>query len=159
MSAWFAARSLREKRLILVMLALLALTLIWAGIIRPVGDALSSARERQADAVTRLGQTRTEVDVVRAVQSRRGPAGIAGLSGTLADAVRGRADAAGFTLASLDPQADDRVHVTLTSARPAALVAWLARLERGGILIDSARMTDNGDRTVAADLVLKAQGR
>ncbi|SEM42559.1 general secretion pathway protein M [Sphingomonas gellani] len=152
---WFAARSLREQRLILVMLALLAVTVTWAGIIRPVGDALSSAQERQADAVTRLGETRAQVEAVRTAQALHGPA----LAGTLADTVRARADAAGFTLASLDPQADDRVHVTLSSARPGVLVAWLARLERAGVLIDSTRMTDNGDRTVSADLVLKAQGR
>jgi general secretion pathway protein M len=153
--SWFAGRSLREKRLILVMLALAALTLVWAGVIRPIGDALSSARERQADAATRLGETRARVDAIRGAQALRVPV----LTGAFADAVRARADAAGFTLGSLDVQGPDRVHATIISARPAALVPWLARIERAGILIDAARLTDNGDRTVAVDLVLRAQGR
>ena len=33
---WFDTRSLREKRLLLVMAALAVLTLVWGGIIRPV---------------------------------------------------------------------------------------------------------------------------
>lgn len=155
LSAWFAGRSLREKRLILVMAALAALTLVWAGIIRPVNDALSSARERQVDAASRLGDTRAEVEAVRASQALRGPVE----SGGVADLVRARADAAGFTLASLDVQGPDRVHVTVTSARPAALIPWLGRIERSGLLVESARLSDNGDRTVAVDLIIRAQGR
>ena len=57
---WFEGRSLREKRLLVAMAALAVLTLIWGAVIRPVGDGLSSARERHASAVTRLGDsTRT----------------------------------------------------------------------------------------------------
>ena len=44
MRNWFAGRSLRERRMILVMLALLAVTIVWGGIILPVRDGLSSAR-------------------------------------------------------------------------------------------------------------------
>ena len=51
--AWFAGRSLRERRLILVMVALLAVTIVWGLVIRPVRDGLSSTRERYADAVVR----------------------------------------------------------------------------------------------------------
>ncbi len=152
---WFAGRSPREKRLILAMLALAALTLVWAGIVRPVGDALSSARERQIDTATRLGETRAQVEAIRSAQAFR----VRPLTGSLADAVRVRADAAGFTLSSLDDQGGGRVHVTVASARPGALVPWLARLERAGMLVDAARMTDNGDRTLAVDLVIRAQGR
>ena len=153
--AWFASRSLRERRLILVMLALLALTIAWAGIIRPMGDALSEAKERQAGAAARLGETRARVAAVRSVQALRA----APLTGAFADVVRTRADAAGFTLASLDPQAADRVHATIASARPSALMPWLASLEAAGILVDSVALKDNGDRTVGVDMVLKAQGR
>ena len=53
---WFDGRSLREKRLLLVMGALLVVTLLWGGLLRPLGDGLSSARERHADAVIRLGE-------------------------------------------------------------------------------------------------------
>jgi len=153
--AWFNTRSLREKRLLLVMLALAALTLVWAGIIRPVGDGLSSARERHRTAVTRLASTQAAIDTLRQLQARR----TRPLTGTLADVVRAAANEAGFALANLDQQAPDRVHVGIQSARPGALVPWLARLERGGVLVDNARLTDNGDRTVGVDMTLKERGR
>lgn len=148
---WFAQRSKREQRLILVMLALAAVTLVWAGIIRPVDDGLASARERHAAAVDRLGETEVAVAALKAAGQRRA------LTGTLADTVRTRADAAGFAIATLDDQGGDRVHLTIQSARPGALDDWLATLERSGILVDAATLRDNGDRTVAADLVLKAR--
>lgn len=152
--AWFETRSLREKRLLLVMAALLVLTLVWYVIILPVGDALSSARARHADAVIRLGQTEDRVDAIRAIQRQRPPP----LTGSFADAVRARAAEAGFVLASLDEDGSDRVRVGIQSARPAALLPWLARLESAGILVDAVAFTDNGDRTVGVAMTLKARG-
>jgi len=152
---WFRARSLREKRLLLAMLALAVLTLVWGGIIRPLGDALASARERHADAVVRLARTEAAVETLRLIQARRARP----LTGALADVVRAEANEAGFALASLDQQAPDRVHVGIQSARAGALVGWLARLERSGVLVDNARLTDNGDRTVGVDLTLRERGR
>jgi general secretion pathway protein M len=149
---WFESRAPREKKLLLVMVALAVLTLVWAAIIRPVGDGLSSARERHADAVTRLGETQVQVAALRDIQRNRARP----LTGTLADVVRAEADQAGFALASLD-QDGTRVRVGIQSARPVALVAWLARLERIGILVDTATMTDNGDNTISAALTLKAR--
>lgn len=153
LKTWFDGRSLREKRMLLVMMALAVLTLVWGAIIRPVGDGLSSARERHASAVTRLGETQAQVAVLRDLQRRRPPP----LTGTLADVVRAQADQAGFALASLDPDGADRLRVGIPSAKPAALARWLARLERTGILVDAATMTNNGNRTVAATLTLKAR--
>ena len=153
--AWFLSRSLRERRLILAMLALAALTLVWGGIIRPLGDALSAARERHADAVVRLATTEAAVDTLRRIGARR----TRPLTGTLPDVVRAAANEAGFALASLDQQAPGRVHVGIQSARAGVLVGWLARLERAGVLVDNARLTDNGDRTVGVDLTLKERGR
>ncbi len=49
------------------------------------------------------------------------------------------------------------MRTTIRSARPGALTAWLARLERIGILVDTATLRDNGDRTVGVDLVLKVR--
>ena len=153
MIAWFHARSLREKRLVLVMLALLALTVIWYGVIRPLGDALSSERQRHADAVIRLGATEAQVEALREIGRLRP----APLTGTLADTVRARAADVGFAIASLDEDGPGRVRVGIAGARPAALTAWLARLEAAGILVDAATLTDKGDRTVGVQLVLKAR--
>lgn len=149
--AWFLARSLRERRLLLVMAGLLALTILWAGVILPVRNGLDTAHARYDDAVVRLATTRDAVDTIKAAGRRRP-------TGDLAAAIRGFADQAGFAIATLDEQGPGRVHLTIQSARPAAVAAWLARLEGGGILVDAATLRDNGDKTVGADLVLKARG-
>lgn len=154
MSRWFADRSLREKRLLVSMAALLVLTLVWLALIRPLGDALSTARQRHADAVVRLGRTAAAVAAIRA-GNRGGQAQAA----PLADIVRARAAEAGFAIASLDESGPNRVRVGIAGARPAALVPWLARLEAGGVLVDTATLTDKGDRTVGVQLVLKARAR
>ena len=152
MKAWFDGRSLREKRLILTMLGLLAVTIVWAGIILPVRDGLSSSRERHADAVLRLGETEAGVAALKAIQrSRPQP-----LGAPLADAIRARADAAGFALASLDPDGD-RIRIAIASAKPGALFGWIAGLEADGILIDGLSVSGNGDGTVTAQMTLKAR--
>ncbi|MDQ1159084.1 general secretion pathway protein M [Sphingomonas sp. SORGH_AS 950] len=148
---WFDGRSTREKRLLLVMAALMVVTLLWGGILRPLGDGLSGARERHADAVIRLGEAQAIADELR--QRRRRPA----LSGTLADTIRLSAEQAGFTLSGLTEDGPGRVRAQIASARGAALTPWLARLERGGVLVEQATLTDNGDRTLGVALVLRAR--
>ena len=152
--AWFATRSPREKRLILVMLALMAVVIVWAGIVLPVRDALSSARTRHADAAIRLGRAMAAVDAVKAIQR----AGATPLAGPLAAAVRSRAGEAGFTLATLDEDGPDRVRLTIATARPAALLAWAAALEREGMLIEALALTPNGDATVGVAMTLRGRG-
>ena len=152
---WFDARSLREKRLILTMLALAVLTFVWAGVIVPVGDALSSARERHGDAVIRLAETQARVDALNKLARARPPA----LAGGLDAAVRTSADAAGLPLQALNQMGPDRVQVGVATARAGALLAWSSSLERQGLLVDSVQLTDNGDRTVRADMTIRSRAR
>lgn len=150
--AWFTSRSLREQRLIAVMIALLAATSLWGGVIRPVRDGLASSRARYDDAVARLGATRGAVAAIKAIQRGRPRTPDA----PLADAVRARADAAGFTLSALDPDGD-RIRIAIGTAKAGALLGWIAGLEEDGVLVDSVTITANGDGTVAAQLTLKAR--
>ena len=152
---WFAGRSQREQRMLLVMVALLALTIVWAGIIWPVTDGLSSARERHADAVIRLAETQARVKEVEALQRNRPAA----LEAQLDSVVRDRANEAGFALASVTPDGPNRVQITIATARPGPLFGWIAGLEAAGILVDSLATTDNGDKTVSAQLSLKVRGQ
>jgi len=152
LTAWFQGRSLRERRLILVMLGLFVVTLLWAGIIRPVRDGLESTRERHAGAEVRLGEVQRQVAQVKAIQRGRPRAP----EGPLTDAVRGRADEAGFALASLEPEGD-RVRIGIATAKPGALLGWIAGLEADGLLVDASTITGNGDGTVSATLTLKGR--
>ncbi|QNE30738.1 type II secretion system protein M [Sphingomonas sp. NBWT7] len=149
---WYAGRSLREKRLILVMLVLLAVTIVWAGIVRPVRDGLDAARDRHARAVVRLGEVQRQVAMVKAIQRGRPRTP----EGAIADAVRARADEAGFALSSLEPDGD-RVRIAIATAKPGALLGWIAALEADGLLVDASSITGNGDGTVAATLTLKGR--
>lgn len=148
---WFATRSLRERRLLVAMAALMVVTIIWAGIVIPVRDGLESSRARYDDAIVRLATTRADVDAVAA--ARRRPR----VTGNLSDEIRQLADQAGFTIGTLDDQGAGRVHVTVEAARPGAMSAWLASLESRGILVDAATLKDTGNRSVTADLILKAR--
>jgi general secretion pathway protein M len=148
---WFVGRSLRERRLLVAMMALMAVTIVWAGIIIPVRDGLETSRARYDDAVVRLATAQAVVD--RLKTAPRAPV----LQASLADTVRAYADQAGFEIATLDEQGAGRVHVTIQSARPGTLSGWLAQLESSGILIDAATLRDTGSRSVSADLILKAR--
>lgn len=151
--AWFDGRSLRERRLILAMLGLAAVTLVWGGVLRPLDDALASARSRHEDAVVRLGEAESEADAVRDMTRMVARP----LAGSLADTVRARADQVGFTVDSLEAAGQDQVRVTIPSARAGALAAWIAQGEAAGVLVDEATLTDKGDRTVSATLLLRAR--
>lgn len=146
---WFDGRSRREKWLILAMLALFAVALAW-GLARPIDEALSSARQRNADAAIRLAQTRAQVDAVRGIRRVRPEAA----AGPIDAIVRQSAAGAGLTLDAVAPDgAKLRVHVA--SARGGALLAWIGGLEGQGVLVDRLTISDRGNRTVAADIVFR----
>ena len=145
--AWWRARTLREQRLLLVMLALLAVTILWLGIYRPVQDALSAARERYQEAVVRLGEVRAQAAALRRTR------GLAA-SGPLAPLVMQAAADAGFANAAVTPQGDRRAAVSIPSARPAPFLSWIAALEARGIVVERLSARANSDPTLSVDLTL-----
>lgn len=146
---WWKGRSLREQRLLLVMFALLAVTILWFGIYRPIDNALSAARARHADAVVRLADTKAKVAALRGL-GRGGSAP----AGPLATVIGADATAAGFTAASVTPQGDRRVTVAIPSARPVAIFGWIARLEARGIIVERISARANSDPTLGIDMTL-----
>jgi len=152
---WFEGRSLRERRLLMAMAALLALTLLWLAIILPVTDGLSSARERHADATIALAETRMRVRELEALQRQRP----ARLEAALDAVIRDRANDAGFALGNVTADGPNRVQIAIPTARPGALFGWIAGLESAGIVVESLATTDNGDKTISAQISLKARGQ
>jgi general secretion pathway protein M len=152
---WFAARSLREKRLLIVMVALAAVTLVWALIIRPVNDGLSNARERHQDAVILLAETQARVKAVAAIEQQH----VTPIAGPLDTIIRDRANEAGFALTSVTEDGPNRVQIAIATARPGALFGWIAQLESAGIIVDSLATSDNGDKTVSAQISFKVRGQ
>lgn len=154
LKAWFDSRSLRERRMLLAMAAMIVLTVIWFGIFLPVSDGLFSSRTRLNDAVARLGEAQAERDSI-ADLARNRPQPI---PGALADYLRQSAGDAGFALSNVEPQSDDRVRIAIPTARPGALFAWLADLEKAGVIVSTIDVSNNGDQTVSAQILLIERG-
>lgn len=140
--------------MLLVMAAMILLTVLWFAIFLPISDGLSSSRTRLNDAVIRLGDAQAERDAIADLaKSRPQP-----IPGALADYLRQSAGDAGFALSNVAPQGDDRVQIAIPTARPGALFAWIADLESAGVVVSTIDVTNNGDQTVAAQILLIKRG-
>jgi general secretion pathway protein M len=147
--SWWSARSPRERLLLAIMFALLALVAGWLLIVRPLADSLEAAKARHAAAAIALAEARA--------QPMAGPA--PALPGPV-DAIAARTAAeAGFPGARVTSQGPGRATVAIDAARPQALFGWVARLEAGGLIVERLRAQANADRTLSAELVLRAGQR
>ena len=67
---------------------------------------------------------------------------------------------AGFTLDRVQAQGRDRVDITIATARPTALLGWIAALEGQGIAVDKALLSPSGATgTVSAQLGFARAGK
>jgi len=148
MIAWWEARSARERMLLAIMLALLAIVLAWLVVIRPLADALEAARHRHDAAAVALAEARAAR-----------PAAVPAAAGPADSIVAETAAAAGFTGARIARLGPGRAGVAVDSARPQALFAWVAAMERRGLVVERLRAQANADRTLSAELALTAGSR
>lgn len=153
--ALWLARTPRERWLLGVMFALAALVLVWFLVIRPLGDMLSAARERHGQAVAALAEARSMAEEI-AMLERGGPAAI---DGPIDQALAAAASEAGFQLSALQPQGPGRVSFALGAARPQALFGWISGLEGQGYVVEQLNASSNPDRTLSAQIILRARGR
>lgn len=152
--AWWIGRSLREKRLILVMLALIAIVIVWLGILRPVTDGLADAKAAHLAAVDRAASVEAGVALLQASEA---PA--VASEGSLDQLIAQRAAEAGFTLDSNTPAGADSVSIAIGTARAPALLAWLGSLEQSGLVVDAVTVQPGPNRTVSARATLRRPGR
>jgi general secretion pathway protein M len=148
MTAWWEARSARERMLLTVMLALLAIVFLWLAVVRPLADALDAAKLRHGAAVVALAEARAR------------PAAVPAAAAGPADAIAAEtAAAAGFTNVRIARQGATGASVALDAARPQALFGWIAEMERRGLVVEQLRARANADRTLAAEIGLRAGRR
>lgn len=150
---WFAARTRRERIMVTFAAALAAITLVWGVTVVSLA-AMQSAHSRYADAVRALADTETRVAAVRELVGSP----VALPAGPMEAVLRDKAQAAGFSLSSNTPQSDGSATIGIASARPAALFAWIAALERDGVIVQHLVATDNGDKTLAVQMTLRKRG-
>jgi general secretion pathway protein M len=154
LTALWLARTSRERWLLGVMLALAVLVLVWLLVLRPLSDLLSAARQRHGESVAALEEARSQAAAIAALEKER-PGSVAGPIDT---AVAAAASQAGFQLSGLQPQGAGQVSLAIGAARPQALFGWIGGLEAQGYIVQSLTATSNPDRTLSAQVVLRARG-
>ncbi|BAV64021.1 type II secretory pathway component PulM [Sphingobium cloacae] len=146
-------RSPREQWMLGVMFALLAVVVLWLGIVRPLGAAQRSAHEALGAATDRNAAIRAKVKLMKSLP--RGPAATS--RGAPLDQFVGQsAGEAGLTLERAQGQGADRMDIAIAAVRPIALMTWLAGLEAQGVRVEtmSARPSPTaGSVSVQAVLV------
>lgn len=153
---WYQSRSIRERRLILLMLAIAVPLLSWLLIVAPLSAAYEDALDRHLEAVDRNGRVRALADPARVTR----PAIAPGSGGAeLALVVTEAATQAGLTLDSTSAAGPDTVTIAIAQARPPAAVQWLRDFEQRGIRVEDLRMTPAADGTVAVSARLVRTSR
>ena len=153
---WWGERSLREQRMLIGLGALLAVMILWLGIVRPLDNALAEARARHGRAALALADAKVQAATIRGLERVRPPA----LPAPIQVYVGALAGEAGFTLAKVEPESGDQVHVAINAARAPALLAWVNDLEqRRGLVVDRFSARANSDATVAADFSVRTRRR
>ena len=152
-SIWWSGRSLREQRMLILLGGLLAATILWFGVVRPLDEALAEARARHGRAVLALADAKAQVAAIRELERVRPPA----LPAPIHVYVGALAGEAGFTLAKIEPESGDQAHVTIDAARAPALFVWISDLERRGLVIERFSARANSDATVAADFSVRTR--
>lgn len=146
-------RSPREQWMLGVMFALLAVMILWLGLLLPLQSAQRSARDTLAEATDRNAAIRGKVKLLKSLPRTAGAA----VAATPVDQFVGQsAGEAGLTLERAQAQGPGRIEIAVASVRPVALFSWLAALEAQGVRIEtmSARPSPTtGSVSVQAVLV------
>lgn len=140
---WLANRGVREKRLLLAMLALLAVVLLYLLIVAPLSAAYRASLEEHLMAVDRNGRAKALAVQVGAAADGKVP-NAPDFAQYVTDSARQR----GFE-ASAQGSATS-VTVSVARAAPSALLSWLSSLESAGFRLETLRIDDVGNGSVSA---------
>ncbi len=152
--SWWKTRTVREQQMLLVMFALIALVLAWLVIIRPLGDALSDARERHNAAVLALADLRAQTAAIK--QAQQGTP--ASLNEPIEALVGRSASDAGFTVTRIEPQGGNTVNLVMDTVRAQAFFGWVGQMESRGLIVDRLVATPNADQTLSVQVAFRARG-
>jgi general secretion pathway protein M len=153
---WWRSRTLREQRLLLAMSGLLSVVLLWLLLIRPLGDALSNARERHSNAALVLAEARAQAALIRQLE---GSAPAKAFAEPIDALVSRSATEAGFPIARLEREGTNQATLVLASVRPQAFFGWLAQMESRGLIVERLNASTNSDRTLTIQVSFRGRGR
>lgn len=152
---WWEGRTLREQRLLAVMMVLLAVVLVWLVVVRPALDWRETAVADRAQA---------EADLVRVQAGLRliapptaAPRPVIDVEGFDPLVLR-TAEAAGLDITT-GMDATGRLGFRIPNASSSALFGWMAALERDhGIAVVSLGVVENTNATLQVEGTLSRQG-
>lgn len=140
---WWSGRTLRERRLLLVMIGLLLATAVSLGVVRPVLAWRAAAADRAAAASADLAEVRVAAAAFQPARTSGG-APVEGLEPLL----RRTAAAGGVDVVTV-MSASGQLGFQLSRVSSAPLFAWLSALESDhGLTICSLGVTENADATL-----------
>ncbi len=141
--AWWSGRTLRERRMLMVMAGLLTAFAIWLGLVQPVLGWRADAADRAEAAAVTLAEVRAAAASFRPPGAPAGPP-----PEELEPLIRRTAEAAGLDVVTL-MSASGQLGFQLSSVGSGPLFAWLAALETDHRLsICSLGVTENADATL-----------
>ncbi|MGV3480508.1 MAG: type II secretion system protein GspM [Sphingobium sp.] len=150
---WLRDRSPREQRLLMVMIALMAVVIAWL-FVRTMDDALSDARERHTRAVIEQAEVKGKVAALKALERGAGRR----LEAPVDVVVGQSASEVGFVLSRTEPQGRARVVIAIASARPQAFFGWLNDLEGRGVFPERLTARANSDQTLSIEGTMRGRG-
>lgn len=140
---WWSGRTVRERRMLMVMAALLLATAAWLGVVRPVLDWRAAAADRAEAASATLVE-------VRAAVAGLGPsrAPVAAPAEGLEPLIRRTAEAAGLDIVTA-MSASGQLGFRLSRVPSGPLFAWLSALETDHrVAVCSLGVVENADATL-----------
>lgn len=150
---WWDGREERERLLLTMLGALVAVLVAWYGVWSPLSGMAKAAEERHAEAAAALVQAESAaLELTRAQQARGGRAP------ATAQAVTQSAGSAGLVVIRTEPVAGGGLSVWTEPAEPKALFGWLGGLQRelgAGVRVVEAQKEGDG---VQARIVLDGAG-
>lgn len=150
---WLAARSVRERWLLALMLAIAVSLLAVLLVYQPLMNRLEDARQRHVAAVQQHGQVLAQLE-----QLKGGAVSGAGQStAPLAIRVTDSAARSGIRLSSNEPRGPNSVAISVAPSPPTNGLRWLRELEASGVSIQDLNIELQGPGLVTINAVL-AQG-
>ncbi len=149
--AWWSGRTVRERRMLMVMVVLLLATVVSLAVVRPLLAWQASAADRARAAAVSLAEVRATVASFRPAQAAGPPP-----AGGLEPLIRRTADSAGVQVVT-SMSASGQLGFQVSRVASGPLFAWLSVLESDHRLtLCSLGVTENADATLNVEGAVSA---
>lgn len=148
LAPWWRDRSLRERWLLALMLALLAGLVVWLGLLRPLAGARAAAVADASAAHARLAEAEA---LAAAIRARPGAS-----AAPLLDLINRRLSEAGLQASRLEAQGAGQAVLEIAAINGRLLIGWASALERrDGLVIEELIASRNPDQSVRVRLLVR----